>query len=160
MAELDRGFKASDYEDMGTFTLLPAGTYKAAMVGSEWKETKSGNGEYLDCKFQVIDGQYKGTFVSTKLNLHNTNETAVKIARSELATICRAIGIDMPTDSSLLHNKPILIEVAIEPGTNGYKDSNKIKMYRAITGAPVEDAPVFRAADPAAEAGAKKPWEM
>lgn len=43
--------------------------------------------------------------------LNNANETAVRIARGALSSICRAVGTPHPKDSCELHDLPLLVKV-------------------------------------------------
>jgi hypothetical protein len=84
------------------------------------KPTKSGSGQYLQLTFSILQGEHKNRKVYARLNLVNDNVTAVKIAKSELAAICQAVGVAEIKDSAQLHNG---------------KESNEIRGYRASKGA-------------------------
>ena len=79
MANL-HGFNANDVEPEFGFEAIPAGHYLAAISDSQMKVTKTGNGEYLELTFQVIEGQYKNRRVWSRLNLNNPSQQAVDIA--------------------------------------------------------------------------------
>src|SRR5262245_3054907 len=98
------GFNANDVDPNFAFEAIPAGKYLAVITESEMKPTKAGVGQYLQFTFQVLEGEYKGRLVWSRLNLDNPNATTVKIARAELSAICRAIGVPAPKDSAELHN--------------------------------------------------------
>jgi len=121
------GFNANNYEPSG-FDVLPAGEYRAAIVNSEMKMTKSGNGKYLKLEIEILDGKYKGRKLWDNLNIHNANDTAMQIARATLSSICRAIGNMEPKDSTELHNKPMLIHV-VQQDDPQYGKQNKIRNY-------------------------------
>jgi hypothetical protein len=108
MADLG-GFNANDVEPRGDFEALPTGKYTAVITASEMKQTKSGNGQYLQLTFEVLEGEHKGRKFWVRLNLVNPNAHAVQIARAELSSICRAAGIMQPKDSCELHNLPLLV---------------------------------------------------
>jgi hypothetical protein len=72
---------------------------QAVIVESEMKKCKNSSGSYLELKFQLVDEPYKNRFVWARLNIENTNEITRRIARSELADICRATGVMNPHDS-------------------------------------------------------------
>lgn len=127
MADL-RGFNAHSIEPISSFEPLPAGKYLAAIIGSEMKSTKAGNGAYLELTFQIIDGEYRGRRLWARLNLDNPNPSAVKIARAELAAICRAVGVLEPQDSCELHDLPLVIIVRQKTGVNG-ETRNEISGY-------------------------------
>jgi len=143
MANLN-GFDASQVEPSASFDPIPAGKYLAAITESEMKATKTGAGSYLQMTFTVLDGEYKNRMLWARLNLNNPNVTAVKIARSELSALCRAVGVLQPRDSVELHNIPLLITVKLKKREDTGELTNEIKGYEAktaSTGQP-QQAPV------------------
>ena len=164
-------FNADEYKD--EHTPIPAGKYTAVITSSEMKPSKSG-GEYLALTIELIEGQYKGRKVFGNLNLKNANPDAEKIAKIQLSNICRAVGITHPRDSSELHNKPLVVKLAVRPETDQFPASNDIKGYEPVNKtpdmfkAPVSTpggigAPVQSSAPIPVTLGAptygKKPWE-
>ena len=123
------GFDAREVEPMDSFEPLPAGTYLAVITASEMKPTKSGTGKYLELAFQVLEGEYKGRKVWARLNLENPSSVAVRMARSELSDICKAVGVITPNDSEELHDLPLEIEVAVRRRSDTGKMTNEIKGY-------------------------------
>jgi hypothetical protein len=128
MANLN-GFDASQVEPSASFDPIPAGKYLAAITESEMKATKTGAGSYLQMTFTVLDGEYKNRMLWARLNLNNPNATAVKIARSELSALCRAVGVLQPRDSVELHNIPLLITVKLKKREDTGELTNEIKGY-------------------------------
>ena len=142
MADLN-GFNANDVEPSTPFDPVPAGKYLAIIAASEMKPTKSGNGSYLELQFQVIEGEYKGRLLWSRLNLDNPNQQAVKIARGELSAVCRAVGVMQPKDSVELHNLPVLVTVKCKKREDTGEMTNEIKGYakkEAATGQPQQAA--------------------
>ncbi len=84
------GFDATTVEPTTDYDPIPAGKYLAVITDSEMKSTKSGNGEYLELTFQIIEGEFKNRNQWARLNLDNPNPKAVQIAQGELSAICRA----------------------------------------------------------------------
>lgn len=128
-------FNASEEEEFyGEYEPLPNGEYLAIISDSEIKETKSGEGGYIKLTFEVQDPiSDKGRKVFTNLNIYNKSQDAVKIARAELAAICRAIGVSNPQDTKELHDIPVVIKVKItKQEYNGEeKFQNKIIAYKS-----------------------------
>ena len=129
MANLN-GFNANNVEPADNFEPIPAGTYNAVIIKSEMKPTKDGNGSFLELEFQVLDGEYKGRLVWSRLVLENKNELTVKIAKSQLADICRAVNVPTPKDSLELHNLPLQIKVAVKKRSDNGEPANEIRAYR------------------------------
>lgn len=166
------GFDASQVPEQQEFSALPEGQYVVIATASEMKPTKSGNGQFLQFTFEVLDGPQKGRKLWARLNLVNPNQTAVDIAQRELGAICRAVGVIKPSDSAELHNKPMLITVAVEIDDRK-RESNIIKKYEAVGPGAAGAAPAASggapwggaaqqaapAAAPAAAATGKAPWQ-
>lgn len=134
MARMLEQFNAKDNEKMGDFTPIDAGTYPAHIVASDMKETKDGEGHYLQLRFQILGGEFNGRVVFDRLNLQNKNVQTVEIAKKALATICEVCGIDLLNDSEQLHNIPMNIKVVIKPAKAQYAEQNEIKGYEPHDG--------------------------
>lgn len=128
MANLN-GFNAANVDPAVDFEPIPAGKYLAAITSSEMKQTKTGNGTFLELTFQVIEGQYKNRMLWSRLNLENPNTQAVQIAQAELSAICRAVGVITPKDSIELHNLPLLVTVKVKKREDTGDLVNEIKGY-------------------------------
>lgn len=127
MAQLN--FNANEVEPAGDFSPIPAGKYLAVITGSEKKGTKAGNGTYIEFRFELIDGPYKGRQLWARLNLENPSKQAVQIARGELSALCRATGVMAPRDSLELHGIPIVVGVAVEPRSDSGQPTNVVRGY-------------------------------
>ena len=164
MANLS-GYNAANHEPLDEFHPLPDGEYRAIATESEFKATKSGTGEYLQITWELLDDPYKKRKIWSRLNLMNPNATAVEIAQRELSSICRAVGILTPKDSSELHGRPIILKIGHETRSDNGEISNRIKAYKPIdagttppptpAGAP---APAPQAPPQAPPAGSVPPW--
>ncbi|MFO0915323.1 MAG: DUF669 domain-containing protein [Pirellulales bacterium] len=142
MANL-QGFDANQVEPRVEFEPVPAGQYLAAIVESEMKPTRQRDGSFLEFKFEILEGEYKGRKVWARLNLENSNQKAVEIARAELSSICRAANVLQPRDSVELHNLPLLIKVACKKREDTGEITNEIKGYarrEAASGVPQQAA--------------------
>ncbi len=147
MANLN-GFNANNVEPAADFEPIPAGTYNAVIINSVMKPTKDGSGSFLELQFQIIDGEYKGRLVWSRLVLENKNELTVKIAKSQLADICRAVGILTPYDSCELHNLPMQIKVALKKRSDNGEPSNEIKAYRKREAVAVQNSSAAKGVAP------------
>lgn len=148
-------FNADEFEN--TYTPIPAGKYTAIITASEMKSTKAG-GQRLALTVEIVEGAAKGRKIFTGLNLVNSNPEAEKIAKTELANICRAVGIIHPRDSSELHGKPLLAKVSIKPETTEYPAGNEIKGWEAISTMAAPESIPTESSGTAGSTG-KKPWE-
>lgn len=123
-----QGFNASEVSTESNYDPIPAGDYEVLIIESETKETKAGTGQYLQLTLEVLNGHYKGRRIWDRLNLWNSNQTAVDIANRTLSQICHAVGVLTPQDSAELHGKPLMATVVIK-SSPGYGDSNEVKRY-------------------------------
>jgi hypothetical protein len=137
MADLGN-FNANDVEPAADFEPVPAGKYLAVITDSDMKATKSGTGNYLELTFQIIEGEYKNRMLWARLNLDNPNAMAVQIARGELSSICRAVGVMAPKDSVELHNLPLLLTVKCKKRDDTGDIVNEIKGYARREAQPAQ----------------------
>lgn len=162
-----------DLSSVSTADCLPAGDYAIQCVGVELKATKDGYGQYLSTQFEVLSGERKGKRLFTNFNIKNRNQQAVDIALRSIKQWVQAAGgtgneqLTMGLLQSL-QGKEVFANIGIQPGKDGYEDSNTIKRFHVGPIAPAKPfamqtsaaAAVPRApARPAATAPAKNPWE-
>jgi hypothetical protein len=143
MADLT-GFDANSVPPLPEREPLPEGTYVVVIVESEMRPTKSGSGSFLELKMSVLEGPCQGRPLWARFNLQNPNPTAVQIAQAELGSLCRAVGILQPRDSSELHNLPLVVSVKCRRRADDGSITNEIRGYspRATPGAHTPQAPV------------------
>lgn len=162
MATLGFAFNAAAVPQNDSFDPIPAGDYIAQITESEIKNTKSGTGQMLNLRWQVLDGQFKGRLVFDSLNIINQNPDTQRIAQGQLSSLCHVLGVLNLTDSAQLHMKPAIIKVKIRK-SDQYGDSNDVKGYKAVGAAQVVSpfggvhAPAPAAAAPAAPT---PPWQQ
>ena len=132
MADLGGTFNAGDVDPLGDRSPIPAGDYKAIVTKSDWKQTKSGKGRYLELVIQIIEGAHKSRLLWSRLNLENPNSQAVQIARAELSSVCRAVGVMTPRDTSELHNVPFIVSVSVKKRDDNGDFTNEVKGYSSV----------------------------
>lgn len=136
----------------GSLPLIPEGKYQGVILKSEMKDTQTG-GQMLVLSCVVTKGDHADTEFTERLNLINSNPTAVKIAYETLAKIAFAAGFEkIPDDSNKLHNKPMIFVIKTEKGTT-FKDK--------MTGEQREgkDKSVIRSFEPLPKTGTAQPTE-
>ncbi len=133
-------FDANTVDPNVAYEPIPAGWYKAVITASEEKPTKAQTGSYLQLSLEVIDGPQLGKKVTDRLNLNNPNATASEIAYRTLSAICHAVGVMTPRQSQDLHDKPLMVKVAVKPADATYAASNEVKGYEACDKAKTETA--------------------
>jgi len=138
MAQL-HNFNAHEVAPLPNFDPIPAGQYVAMIVASEEKTSQNGH-RFVTLEFEILEGQYKGRKLWVNLNLYHPNPETVKFARAELASICLAVGVPAPQDSTQLHNTPIVIGVKCVNRKDSGELQNKIKSYASRSAASAGSA--------------------
>lgn len=110
--------------------LLPDGEYLAVIVDSDYRETKSGSGSYLELVFEIVKGKYAKQRVTMRLCLEHQNQMAVQIARSTLARLARELGFsEVPAKSEDLHHRELYIQIVQRTQNDGII-RNEIRSFR------------------------------
>lgn len=140
-------FDATNVPQADVLDPIPAGWYNCAMDESEMKPAKTGNGQYLSCRFTILDGLYVGRKVYMRFNLQNDNPVAQEIGWKQLSSFCHAVGRLRVQDSQELHGLPVKVKVKLKAAEGTYEASNDVTGFKNIneqTGpAPVGGAPGF-----------------
>lgn len=141
MSILD-GFNANDIPETTPISRgpLPEGDYDVEIDDTEEKETKSGTGRYLQVTFKVISGPHADRKIWARLNLANSSEKAVEIARMDLAAICRAVGLVQPKTITQFIGRRLIVRVAHKGNDPQYGPSAEIVRYHAAGEAPKKAA--------------------
>lgn len=146
-------------EQMGGYEVLPAGLYPAVMISAAKKPTKNGDGAYLECVYQIIDGDMSGKKYTSRLNLWNQNSTAVEIAKRELKSLRTALGLhDQESRTDAFVNKPLVLNI----GVKARKDKPDVAENNliGIEGyGPVQQAPAQNYAPPPQQTFAPPPQQ-
>ena len=118
---------------------LPVGKHPVIIVKSEGKPTKDNTGGFLELTVEAIDGPAKGGSMPLRLNVHNTSETAVRIAKEQLAALCAVTGTGPFANTMELHNKPFVVEVT--PQKNDPKYTEITAVFDMNGNAPADAKP-------------------
>lgn len=127
---------------------VPSDWYKASIDESEMKPTKDGTGTFLQLRYAIIEGAYKGRKVYARLNLRNQSAQAQEIGFAELSAVCHATGVMQLQDSQQLHNIPVNLKVKLRPADGEYDATNEVKAVKHISeqvGNPTTSAPAYQA---------------
>src|SRR5688500_2908310 len=117
--------EAPSREDIG-FDPLPPGEYKAIVTESDVVVPKSGDGQMMKLKLEIVEGQYKGRYLFENLCVEHSKEKVAQIAQARLREYCEALSISMLNDTQQLHDRPFLVTVKVTPAGGGYDAGNAI----------------------------------
>lgn len=143
------GFDASVVPPDTVFDPIPEGEYVAAITESEMKPTKNGNGQYLQVKLEILDGEHKGRTLFDRFNLQNPSEQAVNIAMRQFSGLCHAVNVIKVQDSCQLHNIPFIAKVKCKKRADNGEWTNEIGGYKSKSAV---------ASTPQPQAGGAAPW--
>jgi len=127
-------------ESTGSFTVIPAGKYKACLVADELRDNNAGTGKVLAVKVQILEGQNSGHVLTDYINITNPNPKAQSIGQGTLKRICNLCGVTYPPqDTAGMMGKPLGVDVKVEEFTSNNSvdengnpkklKSNKINAY-------------------------------
>lgn len=173
MAQLPGGaFDASTVDPDQRPDPIPASDYVLHLIKSDMKPTRDTSGAYLECEFEVLDGQFKGRKIWDRFNLQNKSAKAEEIAWSQFSALCHATGKLQVTDSAELHNLPFVGKVKLIPAQGQYSAKNEIGGYKPVGGGylstpqPAAPAPTQQAQAPSPSTGeaasgpdGAQPWQ-
>jgi len=159
MANLN-GIQDSANGQAASSSVVPAGEYVAALVKSEMKESKNKpQNAYLNCEFEIQDGEHSGRRFFNMFNLVNDNTIAKDIADRSFNSLCEACGKlrSSVTDSEALHGIPFRVKLTIK--TDSYGDKNEIAgdAFKPLNGpAPQHQSGGGQQSD---QGGKSAPWK-
>lgn len=116
-------------EESTTFEKLPDGEYK--MFVSESSDVSKGNSSGVKLTFEICDdkdgGKWQGRKIHQWFYLVHEKPIVREIAGKKLAGLCEAIGVANPSDTSELHDFPIVGVVKTKPG----QDFPEIRYFKS-----------------------------
>lgn len=140
------------------YSAIPPGQYRALVLEVDLRTTKAGTGQYLACKFQLLDAPYDRRFVWSNLNISNPSEQAQKIGRAQFKDFSQACGFEDLQDTDQLLDQEIGLDIVLDKVDN---TRNQVRGYFNAAGeklAPIVEKPQ-QAAKTTAPAAAKNPWQ-
>jgi len=135
---------------------IPAGWYPAVIKEAELKDTKTGTGQLIKVRYDVVGENHAGRVVFGNLNIRNANPKAEEIGRQQLGELLRAIGLATATDTDQLVGGSLSIKVAIREASGGYEAQNEVKGFKALSGAVPAPS---KSVAPKPASSSKAPWE-
>ena len=121
--------------------VLPPGKYTVAITSEQIVDLSNGRGTALAFNYTVKEGPQKGAVVRELLNLWHTSQDAVTMARSRLAAIVKAVGLQQLGDTTVIQNRPFCVQVSCREW-NG-REYNNVDDYLPYV-APTVQAPTMQ----------------
>lgn len=157
MAFLGETFSTDDLpQSERSYDLLPDGWYNVTITKAELANTKAGNGQKIDLRYDITGPTNQGRVIFGALNIRNPSQKAEEIGRQQLGEIMRAVGLAKVQDTDELIGKSLAVKVKTRPAENGYEARNEVAGFRAIAGGMVPAPVAAPTATPSA--AASPPW--
>jgi len=115
------------------FEALPPGEYILQAIESVIKETKSGTGEYINVKFEVVDGDQKGRTLFHMFNIKNENQKAVEIGLGQLKTFMRCAGKNTFNLTSVNDLLGLAAVGVVKKRTDEYGEKSVVSYFKPLT---------------------------
>lgn len=130
------GFDTHSVEPQQDFVAIPPGKYPVMIEKAEVKQTKRGDGHYLEVTMSVLDGQFKNRKLWDRINIQNPNQQCVDIGLRCLAALGQALGIASIQSTDQLLNGVCIAHVKVKD------EQNEVRTYSPLTPAmPPQIAP-------------------
>jgi uncharacterized protein DUF669 len=141
---LDEAFDP-EKEEGSSFDLLPPGKYPAEIEDARVVVTKNGNGQMVNLRWKIVEGEYENRTVFQSILIQHTSADAQKFGRQKFKDVAVACGItDAITDLDVLKYKACTIHVGIEKDKNGeYPDKNRVTRVSKYTPGNGSQVPPF-----------------
>lgn len=135
-SDYDFGMNLSDIKESVYIPLAP-GEYKVQAEQVEFKNTKMGNGKYLQFEFSVEDSPLMKRKIFQNVMVEHPNEDAKRIGLEWLKSwILACNGSESERlNLSLIYRhlrQPCIATVDVEVGKMGYQDKNKILRFKKL----------------------------
>lgn len=121
------GFNTNSVPPQSDYDVLPPGKYLVQIDKSEVKQTKKGNGHYLEIAMTVFDGQYRNRKLWDRINIQNPSQQCTDIGLRQLSALGRAVGIALVTSEDQFLSKTCIAHVKVKD------EQNEIRTYSPIT---------------------------
>lgn len=118
------GFDTQSVEPQADFPIVPPGKYSCIIDKAEVKQTKKGDGHYIEIQLSIIgESPYKNRKIWDRINIDNPSSQCVEIGLRCLAALGIAAGVSKITDSAQLVGKIVIAHVKVKD------DNNEVRTY-------------------------------
>lgn len=112
------GFDVNTVEPQGDFDILPPGKYLIQIDKAEVKQTKKGDGHYIEFALTILDGPAKNRKLWDRINIENPSQQCVAIGLRQLSALGRAVGIQIVSSEDQFLGKTCIASVRVKDNQN------------------------------------------
>lgn len=121
---------AEEEVEVEEFGPIPEGEYELKVADAEVVDAKSGAGQNLKVELSVIGPERVGAKIWEYFCIKHQKPEVEKRAKGRLIQLYKACGFNgVSDDAADIIGEVFTAVVAIQEGTGGYKDSNRIHEY-------------------------------
>lgn len=154
MVALPQTYNPSEVEASAPAESVPAGEYKVQVISSELKETKAGNGSFIEMVYLITQGEHENYKIWDRFNVDNPNQQAVDIGLRQFKQLAEACGKPDCTDTEELHNKVFICTTGPQKNDPTRTEVKLRSPYSGASGGSTSKAPASSASTGTAK---KKP---
>lgn len=150
MAQLSQTFSRDELPTAQGFEPIPAGWYDVTVTGAELKDTKAGDGQYINVQYTVLGPEQQGRVLFGLINIRNASTKAQEIGLSNLNALMAAIGLEKVQDTDQLIGHDCQVKVKIKSAvlnddkSEKYPAGNDISGWKPSAGGFKSSAPVTK----------------
>jgi ABC-type Fe2+-enterobactin transport system substrate-binding protein len=122
-------FSTEGIDTSDRYALIPKGDYTAVASSAEVKSTKSGEGQFLEVKFTIVDGPCEKRVIYDRFNFKNASKEAETIGKQQLARFLAAIGKTHIKDTHEVLDILLTISIGVQTRKDNGEDTNRIVKY-------------------------------
>jgi len=120
------GFDTSTHEPLNDYDLIPPGKYIVHIDRAEVKQTKKGDGYYLEIEMIIMDGPCKNRKLWDRINIVNPSVQCQEIGLRALTALGCAAGITKLNLAAQLVSCTVVAHVKVK------KEQNEIRTYSSL----------------------------
>lgn len=113
--------------------IIPNGDYVIRCEKAEVKDTKDGSGQYINCVFKIISGDYRNRTIFNMFNIKNRNEKAVQIGLGQLKKFLVASNVSSMQISSPHDLEGMSCVVTTKIKNDDFGDKVTITNFKKLT---------------------------
>lgn len=121
------GFDVNTVEPQSDFDVLPPGKYPVQIDRTEVKQTKKGDGHYIEFAMTILDGPAKNRKLWDRINIDNPSQQCVDIGLRQLSALGRAVGVQVVSSEDQFLGKTCIASVKVKD------NQNEIRTYSCLT---------------------------
>lgn len=137
MTNTNYSFRSDQEDDLSSYGSVSPGEYPVETISCEIKQTKAGMATGVGLMFEITQKilapeDVKGTMMTFRLNIENSNPKAQGIGRSQLKNLSQSSGIPDWDDARQLIGRKMMAKLKLIEATELYPEKNDIVRWNKM----------------------------